>query len=155
MSKLFLVSITVFANVSMKILQTVYRSVMFDRAEVILWDSYGDTNFWTARQSLVFSARLQQLALEFIKRNGLTPSINISLNDTTGGRSNVSDTKITLRKEYLGAHLRRADFMLGRLASELPTIPSTARQILYNLQVLGLTDVFIATDATKMGKNNN
>lgn len=123
---------------------------MFDRAEVILWDSYGDSNFWTARQSLVFATRLQVLALEFIKQNGLTPSINVSLQDLTVNAQ--SSTKLSIRREYLATHLRRADFMLGRLASELPTIPSTARQIMYKLRSLGLADVFIATDATKMGK---
>lgn len=125
---------------------------MFDRAEVILWDSYGDSNFWTARQSLVFASRLQHIALDFIIRNGLTPSINISLQQDSSGRSENNNTKLSLRREYLAAHLRRADFMLGRLASELPTIPSTARQILHQLRIMRLADVFIATDATRMGK---
>ncbi|ODN02946.1 GDP-fucose protein O-fucosyltransferase 2 [Orchesella cincta] len=127
-----------------------YKSVMFDRAEVILWDSYGDSNFWIARESLVFASRLQQLALEFLKQNGLTPSINISFEGGTETSNNKSSTHLSIRREYLGTHLRRADFMLGRLASEIPSIPSTARQIIYKLKQLGLANVFIATDAAKM-----
>jgi len=140
------------------IIEKGYRSVMFDRAEVILWDSYGDTNFWIARESLIFATRLQQLGLEFLKQNGLTPSINISFEGNTpppptGSSNNISsNTNLSIRREYLGTHLRRADFMLGRLASELPSIPSTARQIIHKLRQLGLANVFIATDAAKMGK---
>lgn len=123
---------------------------MFDRAEVILWDSYGDKNFWTARQSLQFASRLQEIAFDFLTKHGLSPSINISQLGLSS--TNNSETRLSLRREYLSLHLRRADFMLGRLASELPTIPSTARQIMSQLRILGLAEVFIATDATRMGK---
>lgn len=57
-----------------------------------------------------------------------------------------------LNHDYMCAHLRRRDFLYGH-PSSVPSIKETARQIIEKLSLLNNVDtVFIATDASKIGK---
>jgi peptide-O-fucosyltransferase len=50
-------------------------------------------------------------------------------------------------------HLRRKDFLWGR-SEQVPSITGAAKQIKAGLELLGLTTVFVATDAPLKGNLN-
>lgn len=102
------------------------RTIIFDHAELALHNYYGGQEYWMVRKSMQFSNNLHNIAKEFKKRN--------------------------LEQHYLCAHLRRRDFLYGH-PSDVPSINNTARQIIEKLSLLNnIKTIYIATDASKIGK---
>uniref|UniRef100_A0A914HCH2 GDP-fucose protein O-fucosyltransferase 2 n=1 Tax=Globodera rostochiensis TaxID=31243 RepID=A0A914HCH2_GLORO len=99
------------------------RSLMVDRAEVILHDQFGDFFFWQARKSMRYAKRLRSLGDAF------------------------RAVQFGNASEYLGAHLRRADFVWAH-RMEIPSVEGAAVQVGEIASKLGVRDVFLSTDAT-------
>jgi len=121
------------------------QTVMFDHAEVVLHDHYGQAEYWKARRSMRFSTHLVDIAREFRASH---------LNSTDENDGTVLPIDWTEEKPlsnvkggpYLAVHLRRNDFLWGR-KDEVPTLEQAALQIKDLLKQLNLTKVYIATDA--------
>ncbi|CAG0920989.1 unnamed protein product [Notodromas monacha] len=123
------------------------RTVMLDRAETILHDSFGDANHWNARRSMRFAAHLIDVAAKF--RSKFLNSV-----DETDGTKVTDDWQnfkpirgAARGGPYLAVHLRRNDFLEGR-KSRTPSLPKAAERIRRELQRLELKKVFIATDGS-------
>ncbi|XP_069692474.1 GDP-fucose protein O-fucosyltransferase 2 [Periplaneta americana] len=121
------------------------RAVMFDHAEVALHDVFGDAVYWQARRSMRFAPVLVRLAANFRAEH---------LNSTDEADGTTRPDDWTLEKPrsgtkggpYLCVHMRRKDFLLGR-PKHVPSIAGAATQLRQRLKELGLTTVFVATDA--------
>ncbi|XP_023725442.1 GDP-fucose protein O-fucosyltransferase 2 [Cryptotermes secundus] len=121
------------------------RAVMFDHAEVALHDVFGDALYWKARRSMRFSSGLVKLAGSFRMEY-------LNSTDETDGTVRPGDwTKEKAHSDvtggpYMCVHLRRKDFLWGR-PKQVPSIRGAAKQMKVHLEQLGLTTVFVATDA--------
>jgi peptide-O-fucosyltransferase len=115
----------------------IFRAIMFDRGEVILWDHYGGEEWWRARLSLRFSKRLIAYAGRVLSQNQVQ-------------RSDPNSAAYK-RNSYISVHLRRKDFLYGR-KSRLPSISAVARQISTLSRNLNIPNVYLATDAEPQGK---
>ncbi|KAL8561615.1 hypothetical protein ACOMHN_001347 [Nucella lapillus] len=127
---------------------TTARSVMVDRAEVVLHDHFGDRWFWECRRSMRFSKALRDIGDEFRKE----------FLDSTDEKDNtvLDDDWTKMRRKhgeaeggpYVAAHLRRADFLYAR-PDDVPSIQSTANQLKAVMDQQEVTSLFIASDAPK------
>ncbi|GAB6023106.1 GDP-fucose protein O-fucosyltransferase 2 [Chamberlinius hualienensis] len=124
------------------------KSVLLDRAEIILHDSFGDVNYWMARRSMRYSNELIEIANKFRKE---------FLNSTDDGDgTTISKDWLKVKKSknnviggpYIAVHLRRGDFLHGRNRT-VPNLKNAATQIKKKMKQLKLNLVFISTDALK------
>lgn len=123
---------------------TQYKSIMFDHMEIALHDEYGSKEYWKARRSMRYNSELYDIAKNYRK---------IYLNSTDENDNTDRPTDWTKEKRqrnakggpYLAVHLRRRDFIIGHKAS-IPTINDAAFQLRENMDELGLTVLFVATD---------
>lgn len=103
-----------------------FRTIIFDHAEIALHNHYGGQEYWIVRKSMQFSDRLHNITKVFKKKK--------------------------LQDDYMCAHLRRRDFLYGH-PNDIPSIKETSRQIIEKLNLLSSIEaVYIATDAPKKGK---
>ncbi|RNA15640.1 GDP-fucose O-fucosyltransferase 2 [Brachionus plicatilis] len=102
--------------------------LMIDRAEVIVHEDYGQTEYWKCRKSMKFSKNL------IAKAHDLIESLN-------------SDDKINFVGNYFAVHLRRGDFVKYRPSVSFTKI---CDQMIMVLQRLNLKKVFLATDGTDL-----
>lgn len=103
-----------------------FRTLIFDHAEIALHNYYGGQEYWAVRKSMQFSDRLHNITKVFKKKK--------------------------LQADYMCAHIRRRDFLYGH-PNDIPSIKETSRQILDKLSLLSnIEAVYIATDAPKKGK---
>ncbi|XP_050407404.2 GDP-fucose protein O-fucosyltransferase 2 [Patella vulgata] len=126
---------------------TTARSVMIERAETVLHDQFGNSEYWQARRSMVFSTTLRDIGNEF----------RAKYLDSTDEKDNTifeEDWTKMKRKhgeakggQYIGVHLRRKDFL--RTSRHLPSLKHAAKQIEKLLIKYNLSKVFIATDAPR------
>ncbi|XP_076339573.1 O-fucosyltransferase 2 isoform X2 [Tachypleus tridentatus] len=121
-------------------------SIMFDRAEVVLHDHFGDQDFWKVRRSMRFAKHLHKIGDEF-RRKFLNSS------DETDGTPLHDDWQMMKTKPgqavggpYVAVHLRRKDFLRGR-PKEVPSLKHAAEQVQKILHKLKLNTTFVATDA--------
>ncbi|GLV36279.1 O-fucosyltransferase 2 [Carabus blaptoides fortunei] len=128
------------------------NSILFDHAEIVLHDRFGDRTFWEARRSMRFSKKLRFIANEF--REKYLNSTD-ELDNTFIPEDWTTETPHRNAKggPYICVHLRRRDFVWGR-PSEVPDIEHAARQIKHLLQKYNLNTVFVATDAPLKEYNN-
>ncbi|XP_018347461.1 PREDICTED: GDP-fucose protein O-fucosyltransferase 2 [Trachymyrmex septentrionalis] len=132
-------------DLSQNLMPTRYRSVMFDRMEIALHDEYGSKEYWRARRSMRYSSELYDIAEDYRK------TFLNSMNENDNTERPADWTKEKNRRNakggpYLAVHLRRRDFIMAHKAS-VPTIMNTALQLQKRMAKLGLTLLFIATDA--------
>ncbi|XP_005111664.1 GDP-fucose protein O-fucosyltransferase 2 [Aplysia californica] len=122
------------------------RSIMLDRAEIVLHDRYGDSVFWQARRSMRFAQQLRDIADDF-RREFLDSTDEkdetVLDDDWTQMKRNHGDAK---GGPYLSVHLRREDFVRSR-RKDIPSLEHAAKQIKKLMTKLKLKRVFIATDA--------
>ncbi|PVD37980.1 hypothetical protein C0Q70_00582 [Pomacea canaliculata] len=122
------------------------RSVMIDRAEIVLHDQFGDRWYWECRRSMRFSKELRDLADEFRKTylDSFDEADNTVLDDDwTKMKRKHGEAK---GGPYLAVHLRRADFVQVR-GQDVPSLKHAAKQLKSLLKKHKLTKVFVATDA--------
>ncbi|KAJ1347739.1 hypothetical protein KIN20_002881 [Parelaphostrongylus tenuis] len=122
-------------------------SIFFDRAEAILHQHYGDVYYWQARRSMRYAKHLVEVGDAFRKsqlestdeqdRTKLAASFleDVKNRNAAGGN-------------FLCAHWRRRDFMRVH-GDELPSINGTAKQLNELTEKVGVTRIFLATDAHK------
>lgn len=118
------------------------KMIMFDHAEVVLHDRFGDKMYWDARKSMVFSDHLLEEAAKY-RKNKFNSSEETDQTFPSKERNAIGGN-------YLCVHLRRKDFARGR-SKEVPTIKGAAEQIKKALRDLNLDKVFVATDAPAQG----
>jgi len=121
-------------------------SVLLDRAETLLHDNYGDSFYWMARRSMVFSSNLRAVGDSFRAKF-------LQSNDEDDGTILDPDWTKNERKPgiaeggpYLAIHLRRKDYVHAR-PTEVPSLKSAAIQTKKLLKKLNLTRVFVSSDA--------
>jgi len=123
-----------------------HKSIMLDRAENMLHDYFGDTNYWAVRRSMRFAQHLVKIADEY-RAKYLDSNDE---DDDTVQAANWSKHRKTVRSKrggkYMCVHLRRKDFVYSR-KDQIPTIPGAAEQLLKKLESHQLDTVFVATDA--------
>lgn len=125
--------------------KTDFKSVMIDRAEVILHDTFGDAEYWRVRRSMRFASSLCRVGDAFRKQYlNSTDTLDVTLmpNDW---RLVQNPLPVAIGGPYMAIHLRRADFLYGH-KEDVPSIRSAANQILSKLSTNNLTVVFIASD---------
>jgi peptide-O-fucosyltransferase len=110
---------------------------MFDRAEVILWDSYGGVEWWKARKSLQFSEKLAGRAESYLKRTFPSFERPEKVSESKGG-------------PFVGVHIRRQDFLFGR-RNTLPSLQGSVIQLIKIAKRLKLGAIFLASDASVEG----
>ncbi|XP_033105806.1 GDP-fucose protein O-fucosyltransferase 2-like isoform X2 [Anneissia japonica] len=127
---------------------TTARSVFLDRAEEILHDNYGGTEFWEARRSMRFAQHLIDIGNDFRKKHLKSTDEK----DKTVMKENWQDQKpekgTAKGGPYLAVHLRRQDFARNK-RKEAPSIENAAQQINKIMKDRKLKTVFLATDAHK------
>ncbi|XP_015925104.2 GDP-fucose protein O-fucosyltransferase 2 isoform X2 [Parasteatoda tepidariorum] len=122
-------------------------AIMIDRAEVILHDAFGDSEYWMVRRSMVFSQKLISIGNDFRK-------LHLNSSDEEGktilkpGELNSQIVRKAIGGPYISVHLRRRDFVKAR-PTEVPSIKFAAKQIKKKMKDLNLKLVFIATDSTE------
>lgn len=125
---------------------TTAKTVMIDRAEVVLHDFFGDKYYWQCRRSMRFSQPLRELGDAFRED---------FLDSTDEADNTVLDEDWTKMKRkhgeakggpYVATHLRRADFKIVR-EKDVPTLKSTAEQLRAKMEEWEVTKLFVATDA--------
>ncbi|KAL6262215.1 hypothetical protein P5V15_007311 [Pogonomyrmex californicus] len=132
-------------DLSQNLMPTQYRSVMFDHMEIALHDEYGSREYWRARRSMRYNFELYDIAENY--RKTFLNSTNEDAN--TKRPINWIEEKSQRNAKggpYLAVHLRRRDFVIAHKAS-VPTIMDTALQLQKNMDKLGLSLLFVATDA--------
>ncbi|KYM92137.1 GDP-fucose protein O-fucosyltransferase 2, partial [Atta colombica] len=136
-------------DLSQNLKPTRYRSIMFDRMEIALHDEYGSKEYWRARRSMRYNSELYNIAEDYRK----TFLNSTNKNDNTERPADWTKEKVYFQNRrnarggsYLAVHLRRRDFIMAHKAS-VPTIMNTALQLQKRMVKLGLTLLFIATDA--------
>ncbi|XP_060138459.1 GDP-fucose protein O-fucosyltransferase 2 isoform X2 [Zootoca vivipara] len=122
------------------------RSVMLDRAENLLHDHYGGKDYWNTRRSMVFAKHLRVVGDKF--RTKFLNSTDEK--DKTQYSEDWRKIKVKLGTAiggpYLGAHLRRKDFIWGH-RNDVPSIQGAVETIRSLLKLHKLQRVFVATDA--------
>eukprot|EP00056_Hartaetosiga_gracilis_P015444 m.56 g.56 ORF g.56 m.56 type:complete len:286 (+) comp25_c0_seq1:200-1057(+) len=96
-------------------------AIMVARLEVVSSVSPTQLLYWNIRRSMRFLPLLERIADDVML-------------DKVGGKS------------YLAVHLRRADFLVAR-RDKVPPLSVTTAQIAELLDMYGLSDVFVASDA--------
>ncbi|XP_045460852.1 GDP-fucose protein O-fucosyltransferase 2 [Harmonia axyridis] len=121
------------------------RTILFAHAEVALHPTFGDSLYWTARRSLRYNKEMKIVANAFRERHlsSSNEADNIHLQDKW---QDDKPRRNATGGPYLGVHMRRRDFFIGR-PKQFPTLECVAKQIADTLQKLGLSVVFLATDA--------
>ncbi|XP_004519211.1 GDP-fucose protein O-fucosyltransferase 2 [Ceratitis capitata] len=121
-------------------------------AEVVLHDQWGDREFWRARRSMRFAEPLVKIAEEYRMRE-----LNSNKALERVQRPPIWEEERPFRAavggNYLAVHIRRGDFARGR-QNTTPTLKSAATQIRARMELLNLTTVYIATDASGMELTN-
>ncbi|XP_067635919.1 GDP-fucose protein O-fucosyltransferase 2 isoform X2 [Eurosta solidaginis] len=121
-------------------------------AETVLHDQWGSKEFWRARRSMRFAAPLIKTAEEYRAR-----VLNSNTIEEHVQRPPMWEVERSYREamggNYLAVHFRRGDFVHGRQKTT-PTLMSAATQIRAQMQLLNLTTVYVATDATSMELTN-
>lgn len=134
------------SNLRQNLKPTRYKSVMFDHMEIALHDEYGSKEYWKARRSMRYTSELYDIAANY-RRTFLN-----STDETDNTERPVDWTEEKSRRDarggpYVAVHLRRRrDFLVGHKAT-VPSIKSAASQLKEKMNELGLTVLFVATDA--------
>ncbi|KAG4080160.1 hypothetical protein HA402_008231 [Bradysia odoriphaga] len=121
-------------------------SVLLNHAEIVLHDVWGNREFWRARRSMRFSKILTSIADEFRLRN-------FNSTDESDGvlrPANWQDEKShrsAVGGDYVCAHIRRADFVLGR-EKTTPSLRSVGNQVKVRLKQLDSSKIFISSDCS-------
>ncbi|XP_055876927.1 GDP-fucose protein O-fucosyltransferase 2-like [Biomphalaria glabrata] len=126
---------------------TTARSVMLDRAETVLHDRFGDSEFWEVRRSMRFSKELRRIADDFrMFQLDSTDEQDMTMleDDWTQMKRKPGDA---IGGPYLAVHLRRADFAKVR-EKDVPSIKHAAKQLKKMCKKMELQKIFVATDAT-------
>ncbi|XP_019753311.2 uncharacterized protein LOC109532735 isoform X1 [Dendroctonus ponderosae] len=124
------------------------RTLMLERAEVALHDTFGNDLYWKARRSMRFNRELRKVANDF-------RIMKLDSNDEDDLTTLPPDWRDEKPKRnakggpYLAVHMRRRDFLRGR-ADKVPDLLNVAKQISKKLNELKLAKVFIATDAPRI-----
>jgi len=122
------------------------RIVLILNTETVLHDSWGTSVYWEARRSMRFSKALQQLADHF-RYNFLASSPEVEQVQRPALWHEEKPYREAQGGPFIGAHLRRADFLYGR-EKTTPSLLSAATQLKRKLKELNLTTVFLASDCT-------
>ena len=123
-----------------------YKSFMLDRAENMLHDYFGDAEYWSARRSMRFSAKLVQISAKF-RASELDSNDEKDLTMLEESWEKYRPTRgLAKGGPYLCAHVRRKDFTFSR-KDQIPDLKSAAEQIWKKCEEFKLTKVYIATDA--------
>ncbi|XP_019630147.1 PREDICTED: GDP-fucose protein O-fucosyltransferase 2-like [Branchiostoma belcheri] len=125
---------------------TTARSIVINRAEVLIHDAYGQTDYWAARRSMRFSKELRFVGNEF-RRKYLNSTDKddktIMWEDWRTFKPAVGSAK---GGPYLAVHLRRGDFARSH-TKNVPSLQGAAKQINLIMQEQKLEKVYLATDA--------
>ncbi|XP_023240555.1 GDP-fucose protein O-fucosyltransferase 2-like isoform X1 [Centruroides sculpturatus] len=127
------------------------KSIMIDRAEVILHDNYGDKNYWDIRRSMRFASTLIEIGNKF-RREYLNSSDDTdkTILDDDWQKVKARNSRSAMGGPYIAVHLRRQDFVRSR-PTEIPSIKYASEQITKILKKYSLLKVFVATDAPNYG----
>lgn len=122
-------------------------SIMLDRAEQLLHDRFGDADYWAARRCMRFNQDLIGLGERF-RREQLGSGGDGAEGTTVSARWEDQQPERGTAKggEYLCVHLRRKDFAHSR-KDLIPTVAGAAEQVGRKLDELGLSKVFVSSDA--------
>lgn len=112
------------------------RTILFEHAEVVLHDFFGQKEYWDCRKSMKFSPLLIAEAKDFMYRE-----LNLSVH--LNKEFSMSNNK---QFPYMCVHLRRKDFVKA-YPDEVPSLKWAAYQIKLKLEESNVTQVFVATDA--------
>lgn len=135
------------SNLAINLNSSTYRSVMFDHMEIPLHDLYGTKDYWRARRSMRYNLELYKIANDY--RATYLNSTNEK--DNTNRPTNWIEEKEkrdAIGGPYLSVHLRRRDFVIGRVKST-PTLKEVAFQVANKMNEYALKYLFIATDADR------
>ncbi|KAK2713867.1 GDP-fucose protein O-fucosyltransferase 2-like isoform X2 [Artemia franciscana] len=123
------------------------RLIFLDRAETLLHDQFGQTDYWRGRRSMRFSTHLIDIANEFRKTF-------LKSSDEEDGTKLPLDWRVESKLDtysrggpYIAAHLRRKDFLSAR-KSQIPSLEKTAETLSLLAKKNNVSQVFIASDAS-------
>ena len=121
-------------------------TIMLDRAENLLHDWFGDADYWAARRSMQFSERLVAGAREW-REDQLASRDSQEITELAGLDWRWRRAERRQRGgDFACVHLRRGDFARSR-GSQVPSVEWAARQLTRRLADLGLSKLFVSTDA--------
>ncbi|XP_051175782.1 GDP-fucose protein O-fucosyltransferase 2 [Leptopilina boulardi] len=133
------------SNLKENLQPQLYRSIVFDHMEIALHDYFGSREFWQARRSMRFNLELYKIANNFRKRELNSDDISDGIERPENWQDEKKGAKNAVGGPYLAVHLRRQDFLKGRVET-IPTIKSVALQLMEKLKELNLKTLFVATD---------
>jgi len=124
------------------------QSVMLDRAENLLHDFFGDADYWAARRSMRFSAKLvaeaDRVRREQLGSEDWTENTEVK-EDWWRHRAGRQQGR---GGDYGCVHMRRGDFARSR-GSQVPSVASVGKQLAQRLKKRDLDLLFVATDASE------
>ncbi|GAB0092217.1 GDP-fucose protein O-fucosyltransferase 2 [Sergentomyia squamirostris] len=123
------------------------RTILFLNTEVVLHDFWGNDEFWRARRSMRFNENLIERANEFRMDNFNATNL-LDAVQRPAKWEDEREYRKAIGGDYVCAHLRRADFLYGR-ESTTPTLRSASSQIKRIAKMLGIDQVFLASDCTR------
>jgi len=121
------------------------KSIMLDRAETLLHDYFGDSDYWGVRRAMRFATPLVQAADNF-RLETLNSSDE---QDNTQVKSPWTEHRASREERggpYACVHLRRKDYVRAR-SGQIPSIKGAADQLSRILTSQKLEQLYVATDA--------
>lgn len=124
-------------------------SIIINHAEIVLHDVWGNREFWTARRSMRFNKDLTAIADQYRLANFDSTNENDGTQRPPNWQ-NEQPRRTAVGGDYMCAHIRRSDFILGR-EKTTPTLRSVVNQIKVRLKELNMNQVFISSDCSRSG----
>ena len=123
------------------------NSIMLDRAENLLHDYFGNSEYWAARRSMRFNKILVSVADKFrLGELGSSDKDDNTVLDTDWWRHTV-DRRQVRGGQYACVHMRRGDFA-GSRGDQVASVIWVAKQLDMRLGQRHLDTLFVSTDAS-------
>ncbi|XP_039265668.2 GDP-fucose protein O-fucosyltransferase 2-like [Styela clava] len=127
---------------------TTAKSVMIDRGENVLHDTYGGKDYWDARRSMVFSRELRNFAADFRKKFLDSDDEKDKTKLPDNWKDNKREDNSAVGGPYIAAHVRRKDFLRAR-KEHVPSIKKVAEKLSSVMKEYKVDKIFIASDGTE------
>ena len=139
------VSVQGHASLLEKFANEPHKAIMFDRAENVLHDTFGDGRYWECRRSMRFSKKLKSLANDFRKRFLDSDDVKDDTVLPDKWEDHKPEKSFSRGGPYVGVHLRRKDFVRSR-SGDIPSLRGAADQLRERMSQMKIKKLFVASD---------
>ena len=123
-----------------------FKTIMIDRAENLLHESFGDADYWSVRRSMRFNKDLVKISDEFRHKNLDSSDEKDSTFQKEKWENQRAERGSAKGGPFICAHVRRKDYTFSR-KDQIPDLKSAAQQLAKKAQEQKVTKIFISSDA--------